>query len=658
MKQMKLLKLTLHNFKGVRDFTLDTDGENASIYGENATGKTSIADAFQYLLFGKDSQGKSDFEIKTLNESNEPIHYLDHSTEGVFDIDGKVLILKKVYKEKWTRKRGAATNEFTGHTTDYFVDGVPVKKKEYTETVESIVSEDIFKLLTSPSYFNEQLHWQDRRKALLEVCGDVSDQEVVTSNKGLEKLMDVLKGRSIDDHKKVIAAKRKEINQELERIPIRIDEVNRSIPDTSDLDEKGLKNKTHYLKSRVEEKEKEANRIQNGHEVQARENDLRKIEGELLDLKNNHAKANSEKVGAKRKTLYPVQEQVDSLEYELVKKRKAIEHNKEAIESKTEEAARLRTEWVEANERTFGYNGQTECPACGQALPSDQVEGAQQKALEHFNREKSEKLESITTRGKALTKEIDDLKAYNVSLQNEISAFEQQVEKKQKELSAIQVEIDRLQADATDIEEDPSYQQKQQEAAEIHEEIRQLRESVDDSLTEVREQISGLKSEIMVHEGNLMKFDQVKRSKDRIVELEAQEKSLAAEFERLEEELFLTEEFIRAKVNLLEEKINSKFRYARFKLFDQQINGGLTETCVTTFRGVPYDGGLNNAARINVGLDIIQTLSEHYGFSAPIFVDNSEAVTKLFDIDAQVIGLAVSAADKTLRVVQKVKEAV
>src|SRR5690625_7491227 len=114
--------------------------------------------------------------------------------------------------QRWTRRRESGTKRFRGHRTDHFIDGMPVKKKEYTETVASIVDEDIFKLLTSPSYFNEQLHWKKRRDLLLEIAGDVTDEEVFGMNKDLEQHAEVLNGRSIDDHKKVIADMRKEIH--------------------------------------------------------------------------------------------------------------------------------------------------------------------------------------------------------------------------------------------------------------------------------------------------------------------------------------------------------------------------------------------------------------------------------------------------------------
>ena len=198
---MKLLKLTLDNFKGIKHFELDTKDGDVAVYGDNATGKTTLFDAFLYLLFGKDSQNKADFAIKTLDEGNNVIPGLDHAVEGVLEISGATRTLKKVYSEVWTKKRGNATKEMTGHTTDYFIDGVPAQKKEYDAFVAGIADEGIFKLLTSPIYFNEQVHWLERRKILLEVCGDITDSEVVGANPELAKLAKILGDRD-DEVKK------------------------------------------------------------------------------------------------------------------------------------------------------------------------------------------------------------------------------------------------------------------------------------------------------------------------------------------------------------------------------------------------------------------------------------------------------------------------
>ena len=222
---MKLDRLLLKNFKGIKHFELNPQGKNTEVYGRNGTGKTTLADAFNWLLFAKDTRGKADFPIKTHDKDGEPIHGLDHEIEGAFLLEtGKKLTLKKVYVEKWTKKRGSAEKKvFTGHTTDHFINAVPVNQGEYNAKIAKIIDENVFRLLTDPRFFNN-LHWEKRRKLLIEVCGDVSDGEVISSDEKLYPLSNILQDYNVEEYRKILKARRAEINKELEKIPVRIDE--------------------------------------------------------------------------------------------------------------------------------------------------------------------------------------------------------------------------------------------------------------------------------------------------------------------------------------------------------------------------------------------------------------------------------------------------
>ncbi|XQY90676.1 hypothetical protein ACNRWW_14210 [Metabacillus sp. HB246100] len=644
MQQIKLLTLNLKDFKGVREFSLDLQGENVKVYGDNATGKTTLFDAFIWLLFDKDSQNRKDFQIKTLS-NGKSLKGLEHEVEAVFLIDGKELSLRKVFAEKWTKKRGAAHSEFSGHTTNYYIDGVPAKKKVFVDRVADLVDEDIFKLLTSPSFFNEQLHWQKRREILLEICGDITVDEVIASNNKLSKLPDILGNRSIEDHRKVIAAKRAEINKELDRIPIRIDEVQRTLPDVSDLNQEEINDEITFLKTQVDGKEQELHRIQNGSEVMEKQKQLREVEMELLDIKNEHQQASFSQTNDKQKQYYEEKQQLDNLKHYNQSNQREIDSLRSQVSSKESQVISLRQKWHKINEETFEQH-QTSCPTCGQDLPAEQIE----ESISRFNLEKSQKLESIKEQGKQLNEDIVILKAEIDSHELALEGRAKEISDKEQTVQRIKEELEAIKSTVTDVNQSPEYQAKQKQIEAIKQSIDELKQSTFSAADEVKQAITSYKMEISKLEQDKAKFAQAQLVEKRIAELQDQEKELAKEYEEIEEQLFLTEEFIRTKVNLLEEKINSKFKYARFNLFKTNINGGLEEICETTFNGVPYSGGLNNAARINVGLDIINTLSEHYGVQAPIFVDNSEAVTSLIDIDSQVISLIVSEADKKLRV--------
>ncbi len=647
---MKLLSLRLRNFKGIRDFTLDARGGNVDVFGDNATGKTTLFDAFTWLLFDKDSTNKKDFEIKTLDANNKPLHGLEHEAEAVLEIQGRQLTLRKVYKEKWTRKRGSATAEFTGHTTDYFLDGVPVKKSEYESRISQIAGEDIFKLLTSPAYFNEQLHWEKRRQILLEVCGDLTDEAVIASDKALSKLPEILNGRSLEDHRKVIAARRTKINDELKKIPVRIDEVTQGLPDLSELDTEKLAADIENLRGQIREKEQELSRIEAGGEIAEKRVQLKEVEGDLITLKNQLQGKISEQIDAKRRKLHQIKSSLYDYQSEAKNKKGTLDYNQQQIEHLKTEMEKLREEWHLVNDQKFAFEQDDYCPTCGQALPSDQLEQAREKALASFNRDKAGRLETITSRGKDYKQKVEMYQAEILTLGDVImNANNKAVEYNQK-AHDLELLIKNMMKDANAYQEDPAYIAKLAEKEEVEAQIRQLQQDNTEAVGTVKAEIEQLGGTLLTLQTSLARVEQHEKGQNRIEELKQQERELAAEFEKLEGELYLTEQFIKAKVSMLEERINSKFKLARFKLFNALVNGGVEECCETLYQGVPYSGGLNNAARINVGLDIINTLSDHYGFDAPIFIDNAEAVTELIETRGQVIRLIVSEKDKALRV--------
>lgn len=649
-----LIQLKQRNFKGIRNFTLETNGSDVDVYGDNATYKTTQFDSFTWLLFDKDSQNKKDFDIKTLDVKGKAFSGLEHEVEGVLLINGKKKTLRKVYTEKWTKKRGSATEEFTGHETAYFIDEVPVKKSEYTDFVDSIMNEEVFKLLTNPAYFNEVLDWKKRRKTLLEVCGDVSEEDVIAGNDKLAKLPAILGDRSIEDHRKVITAKRTNINDELKKIPIRIDEAQRSKPDVSGLNEEQVQKQLAALKIHIESKESGLTRIQSGGEIPVKENRLREIDGELLQIKNNAQSGSMDKVSAKRSEVARIQGLIGDDEFYIGKANREITINKQTIADNAVKATQLRTQWTEVNAEAFeSHNHAENCPTCGQSLPEEQLAAANEKALAEFNRSKSERLAEISTKGKAIVAENKRLEEENERHVSQLTDLQRKAESLTSELNKAQTELSQLQAGIHDVSTDPAYVQKQKERSAVEQEILELRSASQGTLQQVRDTLIKLRLDADNLEQSKARLSQIYTINQRIASLKDQEKTLAADYEKLESELYLTEEFIRTKVSMLESKINSKFKHVQFKLFSQQINGGLEETCETMVGGVPYSTGLNRAAQMNGGLDIINTLSEHYGIVAPIFIDNAEAVTQLIDTNGQQIRLIVSAPDTKLRVVTK-----
>lgn len=654
---MKILNLRLKNFKGIRNFELNTQGKDANIYGDNAVGKTTLVDAFMWLLFDKDSSNRKDFQIKTLKPNGEPEHGLEHSVEATLQLEnGEHIQMKKVYQEKWTKKRGSATAEFTGHTTDHFVDGVPVQKKEYDARIAEIADENIFRLLTDPRYFNEILHWQKRRELLLEICGDVSDAEVIASKKELAKLSDILGNRTIEQHRKVIQARKSEINKELEKIPVRIDEVKRGLPNIDDItNEKELPKDIAKLREELKAKQEELAQAKAGGQVAEKTKELRLIESQMLDLKNEHRQILEERLGEKQKELSSLSSQIYTLKNYIEGEKFAIQSYESQIRSLEEKIKILREGWHAENNKVFEFTQSDICYACGRPLPQEQINEAREKALAEFNRLKANNLEAINTEGKDLAGRKTELEKKSAEAKQAIEKTEIDLKALEEKEVALKAEKDTILQGEQPVESTPEYYQLNAKHRDLQDEIRKLEADSSFAVAKIQKEIDTLLEDIRALEQAAARLEARKNGEKRIEELKAEERKLATEYEELERQLYLTEEFIRTKVKLLEEKINSKFKMARFKLFETQVNGALSECCETTYNGVPYSN-LNNGARLNIGLDIINTLAEHFGFAPVVFIDNAESVVNILPTKGQQIRLIVSAADKKLRIELAEKE--
>lgn len=653
VKQIKLISLTYRYFKGLQEFTLHADGQDINIYGPNAAGKTTLFDGFYWLLFNKDSREKGELEkwIKTLEPNGEPMHGVQHEVIGVLEIDGNRRELHKVFFEKWTKKRGAAKSEFTGHKTDYYIDGAPHSKGDYEEEISKIIDEETFKLLTNPSYFAER-DWKKRRKLLLEVCGDISDSEVISSNHELSELPALMEQRSLEGHRDKIKSDQARINSRLRDIPNGIAEIKRVMPDTDGLNQEMMQKQIETLRDRIRNKEDEMNRIQNGGEIAVKTNRLREIEGELLQIKNEIQAGSFEKISAKRQYLSKKNAEYGALEDTTKRLEVQVTRLRSQLQENESERARLREQREKARASEFIYNGDTSCPTCNQELPPDSVEQAERIAKEQFNERKSKNITSITETGKKLKATADQWEDEIESITKTIESNRIQLDALDQEIKELMSEIKKLESSTPDASSDPIYVGKLQEREEVERMIRELRSQSVSALSEARLEVVSLRTELESQERKYSGFEQVERGQARIDELKAEEKDLARQYEELERQLYLTEEFTRTKVQMLESKINAKFRNVKFRLFETQVNGALNETCKILYGPnlVPYEDGLNRAAQVNAGLDIINTLSEHFKVIAPIFIDNAEAVTDIENTAGQQIRLIVSKNHKGLEV--------
>lgn len=631
---MKIKNLKINNFKGIKDLSIDLGGKDVFIYGDNATGKTTIFDAFTWLLFDKDSSQSKDFNIKPLNSDGEANGGIESIVEGVLEIDGKEVILKKVYYEKWTKQRGSAERVFSGNTTDYYIDEVPVKKTEYDNKIKSIADEKILRLLSNPLFFNQGLKWDERRKLVTEICGNVSLDDLCVSEPSLMKLKDVLGDRAVEEYKKIILARRKKINEDLEKIPVRIDEVNKNMPDVLELNFKEIEEEIKGLEATKEDLIKRIFDIKNGSQAAELKNKILELKSELLQKKNKY---DLEVYEVKNKQINECSKAVSEAEKKLTEKTLDLYKIDSKITQKNKEIQELRDFWTEENKKQIEISNT--CPTCGQDLPQSELE----QTRKNFNLNKANKIERINADGKMLSEEVKQLTEAKSKLESEIA------ELKLKKDEAVKKYNDSLESAVPEFSETEDSKNIQDKIKENNEQIIDIESGSLCVIQELEEKNTLADNLIKELQEKFALREQKEKAITRISVLEMDQRKLAKDFEEAEEELFLIELYTKTHVKMLDEKINSKFKLAKFKLFEQQINGGISECCEVTYNGVPYSD-LNNAMRINVGLDIINTLSDYYNLYLPIFIDNRESVTKLIDVNAQVVSLIVSEQDKNLRI--------
>ena len=614
--KLRLIRQTMTNFKGIRSQCFTADGCDVEVRGANATGKTTLLDGFLWLLFDKDSAGRKEFAIKTQAADGRPLPMLDHSVELVLDKDGEQVTLRKTLSEVWTKARGAATASFSGHRVAYEIDGVPRQKKEFDAAVGRLCEEGLLRLLVDPGYFAAKLPWQERRSILLELCGEPDDEEVIAADGRLQAVPALLAGRSLEERRKLIAVRKTLLNDELKTIPVRMDEVSRSLPEPSTLTSQQLSERELQMREALAETEARLQETDGQAATAGPQLRLQELSARLLQLENGQEirRQATQRRADGRARLDELTAETSELAGELAEKRRL---------------------WNEVEAAVLTVAADERCPSCGQALPADQLQAAREKLQQDFAAERKRRLAQITDEGTALAARQQRLLERRQQQADELAVLEQRLHEQSGDAAEQIAEIESLRRQRQDLE---------QQIAAGGAATQPARQTLLNRRDECRRQLDELTRQL--------------QGQRRVEELRRHEQALAEEYAELERQTFLTEQFMRVKVGLLEQRLNSRFKLARFRLFEQQVNGAIGEVCeVLGPDGAPYNGGLNNAARINIGIDIINTLAAHYGITAPLFIDNAEAVSQLIDTPCQLIRLVVSEADAALRVTLTPKEA-
>ena len=644
LKVVKLLKLYVENFRGIKNFVLTPDGRSATVQGGNGTGKSTLMAAFLWLLTGKDAQGRENYNVFPLGTDGNRLSGCSPTVTATLSMpDGHTLVLQRSICERWTKRRGSAETEYNGDETRYFIDEVPVSAGEYSSAIFGVFPEKLLPLLLNAVWFSEQTKdYKERRRLLLEQFGSLQPADVFTANPELSDLESMLGTHSVDEFSRICTERRKRYKDSLSALPARIDENRKQLQPMSDAgDIKNERSKLNVeiakLQYEIEHTTADAVQRHNQQELEKVRQYLEMIPNKrrVLEASGNagwleeHNRRVDDAARGKQNAMC----RAETLAAEL----RVLNRERDHLAA---ERDRLRVEWVEVN-GTVPDIAQT-CPTCGQALPAELV----QEAQENFNVSKSERLSDIAAKGAKAAQDVEKMEKKAARLGEDLDTCERAAKSAAAAYDMVIAEKPPVTQIGLFAELDAEEKELKARAEELRQAIQVSAQAAEQVVQEKRQKLADMQAQSDAMTSRLAEIERNAALETRIQELEAEQRDTLHQLEEAEHGLSMCEEYTRTLVTLLTERVNKHFPTVRFKLFEQQKNGGLREVCEAMVDGVPY-GALNTASKMQANVEIVQAFSRAADISLPLFLDNRESVTDLtLPDEMQVINLNVIPGEK------------
>ena len=655
MKQIQFKKIKLLNFCGIRNAEYEFGDALTIVKGKNGLGKTSVANAILYTLFGKDINGNS-LDIKTFGKDHNIIKEIPHEVELTLSVDGDEIVLKRSLTDSWK-------GEECRNTFKYYVDGEISTAGDFKNVVDSICPEDVFRLCSSTRDF-VCLPWQEQRNKLQALVGNITTDDITQGDEKFDFVVEALRKQDIDKYVHHIKYKRKEVQEQLDSVPIRLEELNKSLPEAQDWE--ALSTEKAQLNENLVELSNKMQEIRTGGADKVRLDAIRKkidfaekrkrnMEQGALNLSTEIATKHQSDILTANAAVASAQRLVDDLKAEMKGLNETKIHAGKQKEECEKHANEINQKTDEANASTWEWNAEDGiCPHCGQPIPAEDVERIKKESEQNFNNRKAntlkkldedfDKLQETYTN---LKKILEDADKYMQDNMNNMTAAQKQL--KEAEFKKLEVDADKPKTYEQILAEKEEYQQVVKELADLQAELGKPSEtSSEDSakmlaeLEKEREPLGIRYNEVLESLGTKESFDRITA---RIAEINEDKVNYQTQLDELDEKLDIASEYNQKACQLLEDRVNEHFSFVKWSMFKTNLKGERETTCECYHDGVPYRR-LNTAAKVNAGIDIAYTFAKYNEIEVPMLLDECESVNHPICRGGQQIRFVVTTDDE------------
>lgn len=629
--RISLKKLILENFMCYAHKEI-IFGDNTKIAASNGKGKSSITNAYMWLLFNCDYQLSDNPPIRRMIDGK-TVDDTDVSVTAVFDVDGKEVVMRKSQKRKYSKDGSSYKDD-----NSYSINDVPKTLRDFNAYLD--VDMSILKMCSNINAFLSKKP-TEMREFLFGLVDGVSDVDVAKSKVELTELVPLLEKYTADELSAMNKATKSKVAKELPVLDGQIAEKERDIQIKQSIDISALELQKNAIKeklNKVTEDQMDMDKVAAEHDEIA--DKILKLKFEISAMQN---KAN-ENLDCKRAALRSAIDDCKTTQMNVIQ---GISDNDWDIDQSTRTLSiwkskkeKLVAEWKSVNAEKFNELT-TICPTCHREFPAEDIE----RLKSDFAQNQAERLAAVETDGKAVAQKIKEIEEHIEKLKKCNELNRKTVADTETKLTKLEEEYNALPL-CIDISGDDEYigVMAQIEALEIN--MAGMETAA--TRTRLKSEETALRQELAECEAKIAKSD-TEADETRLEELLANKRNLGQSQTDAQKILDLLDDLDKAKNEVLTSEINKHFNLVKWQLFEFAKNGGYKSTCIPTIDGKSILTTMSNKGNRIIGrIDICNSIQQISNVACPMWLDDAESLDSANQqnavdmVDGQIIMLAVN----------------